>query len=52
MQYDDYMRHIDLTYNKIGPDSSKMLITKLKNNNSLVCLEMFGNSGYSEDIKK
>lgn len=50
--YDDYMRHIDICYNKIGSESAKAFINKLKSNNSLVSLEMRGNSGYTELVQK
>lgn len=50
--YDDYMRHIDLCYNKIDSESAKNFLSKLQSNNSLVSLEMRGNSCYTENIQK
>ena len=52
VKYDDYMRHIDLWYNKIGSDPLKKFVSKLQHNKSLVSLEFRGNSGYSEIVQK
>jgi hypothetical protein len=50
--YDDYFRHLDLCYNKIGSESAKIFLDKLESNNSLVSLEMRGNPCYTEAIQK
>jgi len=50
--YDEYMRHIDLSYNKIGTESMSTFLSKLKSNNNLVSLEMRGNPGFTESSQK
>lgn len=52
LMYDDYMRHIDMCYNKINQNSLKEFINKLKNGKSLVSLELRGNPGYSDSVQK
>ena len=51
-KYDDYLRHMDLSYNKISADPLKQFLTTLNSNNSLVSIELRGNSGFTDKIQK
>ncbi|CAI2362709.1 unnamed protein product [Moneuplotes crassus] len=48
---DEYLRHIDLCYNKIGPESLKTFISKLQHNHGLVSLEFRGNHGFTKEVQ-
>lgn len=52
VKYDEYLRHIDISYNRINIDSTKQFLVNFKQNKSLVSLEMRGNSGYTDSIQK
>ena len=52
VQHDDYMRHIDISYNRISSDLIKTFWNQMKENSSLVSIEMHGNTGYSSIVQK
>ncbi|CAI2385418.1 unnamed protein product [Moneuplotes crassus] len=49
--YDEYLRHIDLCYNKIEPECLKTFISKLQHNQSLLCIELRGNYGFTQEAQ-
>jgi len=52
VKYDEYVRHIDISYNRAGPEATKNFLSLMKQNKSLISLEMRGNSGYTDKVQK
>ena len=48
MKYDEYIWHIDLKYNKFTSVGVNEIVSSLKDNHSIVCLEVKGNPGVNE----
>ena len=50
MQYDEYMRHLDLRDNKFEEAGLKQLFEAVRTNKSIVSIEIKGNPGYKTKL--
>jgi len=50
MKYDDYMRHLDLRYNNFEERGLRELFDSVRQNKSLVSIELKGNPGFKPKL--